>query len=60
MMHFSFSLLKIKGLYNFRALLAQPKEALHKRHLVYGVHVMSVGLLPGLEFHSNPGSSQQT
>jgi hypothetical protein len=27
----------------FRALLAHPKEALHKRHLVYCVRVMSVG-----------------
>jgi hypothetical protein len=27
----------------FRALLAHPQEALHKRHLVYCVRVMSVG-----------------
>jgi hypothetical protein len=27
----------------FRALLARPQEALHKRHLVYCVRVMSVG-----------------
>jgi hypothetical protein len=27
----------------FRALLADPQEALHKRHLVYCVRVMSVG-----------------
>jgi hypothetical protein len=27
----------------FRALLAHPQEALYKRHLVYCVHVMSVG-----------------
>jgi hypothetical protein len=27
----------------FRALLAHPQEALHKRHLVYCVSVMSVG-----------------
>jgi hypothetical protein len=27
----------------FRALLAHPQEALHKRHLVYYVRVMSVG-----------------
>jgi hypothetical protein len=40
-MHFSFSLLvlRIKGLYMFRALLAHPQEALNKRHCV---HVMSV------------------
>jgi hypothetical protein len=36
-------LLRIKGLYMFRALLAHLQEALHKRHLVYCVHVMSVG-----------------
>jgi hypothetical protein len=27
----------------FRALLAHPQEAIHKRHLVYCVRVMSVG-----------------
>jgi hypothetical protein len=27
----------------FRALLAYPQEALHKRHLVYCVRIMSVG-----------------
>jgi hypothetical protein len=37
-----FSLLKIKSLYMFRALLAYLQEALHKRHLVYCVRVMSV------------------
>jgi hypothetical protein len=55
--------LRIKGLYMFRALLAHPQEALHKRHLVYCVRVISVGFyqgLSGIEFHSNPGSSQQT
>jgi hypothetical protein len=41
-MHFLFSLLRIKGLYIFRALLAHPRKALHKRHLVYWVCVMSV------------------
>jgi hypothetical protein len=41
-MHFLFDLLRIKSLYIFRALLANPKEALHKRHLVYCVRVMSV------------------
>jgi hypothetical protein len=40
--NFLFSLLRIKGLYMFRALLAYPQEALHKRHLVYCVSVMSV------------------
>jgi hypothetical protein len=42
-MNFLFSLLKIKGLYMFPALLALSQETLHKRHLVYCVHVMSVG-----------------
>jgi hypothetical protein len=42
-MHFLSSLLRIKGLYMFRALLAHPQEALHKRHLVYCMRVMSVG-----------------
>jgi hypothetical protein len=41
--HFSFSLLRIKFLYMFRALLTHPQEALYKRHLVYYVRVMSVG-----------------
>jgi aspartate/tyrosine/aromatic aminotransferase len=40
--HFLFNLLRIKGLYMFRALVAHPQEALHKRHLVYCVRVMSV------------------
>jgi hypothetical protein len=42
-MHFLFSLLKIKGLYMFHALLAHPPKVLHKQHLVYCVRVMSVG-----------------
>jgi hypothetical protein len=42
-MHFLFSLLRMKCLYLFRALLAHPQEALNKRHLVYCVCVMSVG-----------------
>jgi hypothetical protein len=42
-MYFSFNLLRIKGLYMFRALLAHPQEALHNRHLVYCVRIMSVG-----------------
>jgi hypothetical protein len=44
-MQFLFNLLKIKGLYMFRALLAHPQEALHKRQT---------------PFHSNPGSNQLT
>jgi hypothetical protein len=42
-MHFSFSLLRIKGLCMFRALIAHPQDALHKRHLVHYVRMMSVG-----------------
>jgi hypothetical protein len=49
--HFLFNLLRIKGLYMFRVLLAQFQEALHKQHLVYCVRVMLVGLLPGLEWN---------
>jgi hypothetical protein len=41
-MHFLFNLLSIKGLYMFRALLAQPQEALHKRHWIYCVRVKSI------------------
>jgi hypothetical protein len=43
-MKFLFSLLKIKGLYTFRALLTHLQESLHKRHLVFYV-------LPGLEWN---------
>jgi hypothetical protein len=39
-MHISFSLLRIKGLYMFRALLAYPQEALHNRHLLFYVRIM--------------------
>jgi hypothetical protein len=42
-MNFLFNLLRIKGLYKFRALLAHPQEVLNKRHLVYCVRVVSVG-----------------
>jgi hypothetical protein len=42
-MHFLFNLLRIKGLYMFRALLAHPQEVLHKPHSVYYLRIMSVG-----------------
>jgi hypothetical protein len=42
-MHFSFNLMRIKGLNMFRALVAHPQEALQKHHLVYCVRIMSVG-----------------
>jgi hypothetical protein len=41
--HFLFNLLRINGLYMFRALLAHPQEALHKWRLVYCVRIISVG-----------------
>jgi hypothetical protein len=40
----------------FRALLSHPQEALHKRHSVYCMLVISVGST-GIEvFHFNPGA----
>jgi hypothetical protein len=42
-MRFLLHLLRIKCLHMFRALLAHLQKAQHKRHLVYCVHVMSVG-----------------
>jgi hypothetical protein len=56
-MHFLFSLLRIQGLYRFRALLAHPQETLHKPHLVYCVRVMSVGCTR-IEVHFNIGAAQ--
>jgi hypothetical protein len=41
-MHFSFSLLRIRGLYMFRALLAHPQKVLNKRNLVYCMHITPV------------------
>jgi hypothetical protein len=51
-MHFLFSLLRIKGPYMFRALLAHPQD---KRHLVYCVRVLSAA--PGLNLHFSPGAA---
>jgi hypothetical protein len=52
-MNILLNLLRIKGLYIFRALLAHPQEALNKRHLVYYMSVMSVGCTTiGAELHS--------
>jgi hypothetical protein len=51
-MHFLFSLLRINGLYRFRALLAHPQKAIHKQRLVYCVRVK---FTPGLKCHFNPG-----
>jgi hypothetical protein len=52
-MLFLFNLLRITGLYMFRALLAHPQEALHKLHLVYCVRIMSVGCTRIEVFHFN-------
>jgi hypothetical protein len=58
-MHFLFSLLRIKGLYMFQALLAHPQEAMLKWHLVYCVLGMSVGCTRlGVDLH--PWCSQRT
>jgi hypothetical protein len=46
-MHFSFNLLRIKGLYMFRALPTHPQEVVDERHLVYCVLVMSVDCYQG-------------
>jgi hypothetical protein len=55
MMHFPFNLLRIKGLYMFRALLAHPQVALNKWHLAYCMCVMSVGSTRiGVELCSTP------
>jgi hypothetical protein len=40
-MHCSFDFVRNKGLYMFRVLLTHPQEALHNRHLVYCVYVVS-------------------
>jgi hypothetical protein len=57
MMHFLFNLLRIKGLYMFRALPAHPQEFLHKLHLVYCVRIMSVGCIRIVVELSNPGAA---
>jgi hypothetical protein len=56
MMHFLFSLLRVKGLYMFRALLAQLQELLHKWHWV-SVCMLCQLAAPGLEWKSNPGAA---
>jgi hypothetical protein len=58
MMHFSFMLLRIKGLYMFQALLVHPQEVLHKRHFVYCLHIMSVVCAIAVKLQS--WHSQQT
>jgi hypothetical protein len=42
-MHLSFNLLRVKGLYMFRALLAHSQGALYEQYLVYCVRIISVG-----------------
>jgi hypothetical protein len=56
-MHILFNLLRIKSLYMFRALLTDPQEVVHKRHLVYCVRVLSVGCTRIGVFHSTPGAA---
>jgi hypothetical protein len=56
-LHFLFSLLKIMGLYMFRALLAHPQEVMNKGQLVYCVRFMCVGCTSMGEEHSNAGAA---
>jgi hypothetical protein len=42
----------------FRASLADPQEVFHKRHLVYCVHVMSVGCTRIEVEHFSPGAAE--
>jgi hypothetical protein len=49
-MHFLFSLLRIKDPYTFRALLAHPQEVLNERHL-YIACVQCQLAVPRLQFH---------
>jgi hypothetical protein len=42
-MHFLFNLLRIKGLYMFRAILAHPQDAIHTNGTWYIACVLSVG-----------------
>jgi hypothetical protein len=59
-MHFLFNLLRIKGLYKLRALLAHPQESLHKRHLVQcqlAAPGLKFHLKRGLNYHFNPGGA---
>jgi hypothetical protein len=42
----------------FRPLLAHPQEAIHKRHLVYCVRIMSVGCTR-IELQSKPGAANR-
>jgi hypothetical protein len=52
-MHIVFNLLRSKGLYMFRALLANPQGVPHEKHFVYCVLVMSVGYTR-IGVYSNP------
>jgi hypothetical protein len=55
-MHFLFDLLKITGLYMFRALLAHPQKALHN-DAWYIACVLCQLAATGLTFHSSPGAA---
>jgi hypothetical protein len=55
-MHFLFSLLRIKGLYMFRALLAHRQEGLHNGTW-YIACVLCQLAAPGLKLRFNPGAA---
>jgi hypothetical protein len=55
-MHFLFNLLRMKGLYMFRALLAHPLEVLHKGTW-YTACVLCQLAAPELEWNFNPGAA---
>jgi hypothetical protein len=57
--YFLFSLLRIKGHYVLRALLAHPQGALYKCHSVYCVRFHQF-TAPGLKWNSTPIPVQQT
>jgi hypothetical protein len=53
-MHFLFSLLRIKDLYMFQALVAHSQDSLHKRHLVCCTCVLCQLAATGLKFVVQP------
>jgi hypothetical protein len=57
-MHFLFSLLTIMSIYMFRELFTHPQEAIHKRRLLYCLHVMSV-VCTRTRVDPNPGAANR-
>jgi hypothetical protein len=56
-MHILSNLLRINGLYMFRALLAYRQEAIHKRYLLWYIACVLYHLAaPGLKLNFNPGA----